>query len=79
MSAETGIARAGGWNLLVERLNRGLTQTEVARACGIAIGTLNRIESGRRPGNAAIAKRIADFYDARVTDVWPELAERAAA
>ena len=57
-------------NILAERLNRGLTITEVAEACDVARATLVKAEEGERPFPAQ-AKRIADFYGVKVTDIWP--------
>lgn len=52
------------------RMNRGLSRAAAARSIGIARGTLVSAECGHRIGEAQ-AKRIADFYDVRVTDIWP--------
>lgn len=57
-------------NILAERLNRGLSQTDAAEAIGVSRGTLDRAESGL-PVQAARAKLIADFYGCKVTDIWP--------
>ena len=57
-------------NLQAERLNRGLTIREAAEAAGVAPSVVARAENGQTlaPGNA---KRIADFYGLKVTDIWP--------
>ncbi len=57
-------------NLVGARLNKGLTQRQAAASIGINRGTLQAAESGDsvHPGNA---KKIADFYGVKVTDIWP--------
>lgn len=52
------------------RLNRGLSTRDAARKIGVSQAILLRAESGLgvRPQSA---KRIADFYDCLVTDLWP--------
>ena len=57
-------------NLIAERVNRGLSTTEAAEAMGIARGTLERAERGQSV-QVGSAKRIADFYEVKVTDIWP--------
>lgn len=56
-------------NLTVERVNRGLSLNEAAREIGVARGTLRRAENGEMP-KPSQAKKIADFYGVRVTDIW---------
>jgi transcriptional regulator with XRE-family HTH domain len=57
-------------NLRAERLNRGLSTREAAEAIGVSQAVLLRGERGEglRPRHA---KRVADFYELKVTDVWP--------
>jgi DNA-binding XRE family transcriptional regulator len=57
-------------NLTAERINRGLSVADAANEIGIARGTLVRAEAGEMP-KPALAKKIADFYGTRVTDIWP--------
>lgn len=57
-------------NIYVERINRGLTISEVAETCDVARSTLVKAEGGEMP-QPPQAKRIADFYGVRVTDIWP--------
>jgi len=63
-------------NLAAERLNRGLSLPKAAALIGVARGTLMRAERGEGV-QAESAKRIADFYEVQVTDIWP-VEERAA-
>lgn len=60
----------GGVNIVAERINRGLSLAQAAFEIGIARGTLVKAESGEMP-SPANAKRIADFYGCKVTDIWP--------
>ena len=57
-------------NLKAERLNRGLSTRDAAEKIGVSQAILMRAEDGRgvRPAHA---KRIADFFGVRVTDIWP--------
>lgn len=52
------------------RLNAGLTQRELSEQVGVPLQTVQRLEAGlgARPGNA---KKIADFFGVRVTDLLP--------
>jgi len=61
-------------NIQAERMNRGLSRRQAAAAIGIARATLIAAEEGRGIHEAS-AKRIADFYGAKVTDLWPVVDE----
>lgn len=58
------------------RLNRGLSLAALSAEIGVARETLRKVEEGHVPSPES-AKRIADFYEQRVTDIWP-VEERAA-
>lgn len=53
------------------RRDRGLTVGDVARGAGVNLRVVSRAEQGVEPreGNA---KRIADFFGVRVSDLWPD-------
>lgn len=56
--------------LKLMRYERGLTQAEVAQACGIAVGTLKALErGGTTEPHAPTAKAVADFYGVTVADL----------
>ncbi len=57
-------------NLVAERLNRGQSTRAAAEAIGVSRGTLERAERGERP-QPELAKKIADHYGVKVTDIWP--------
>lgn len=67
---------AAGLTLRAARLNRGLTTREVAETLKLSRGTVVRAERGEGV-YPATAKKLADFYDVQVTDLWP-VEERAA-
>jgi len=58
------------------RINRGLSLAAAAVEIGVARATLAATEDGHVP-SPDVAKRIADFYEQRVTDIWP-VQEKAA-
>jgi transcriptional regulator with XRE-family HTH domain len=53
-----------------ERLNRGLSQRALATECGVSLTTVQRLEDGRgaHPENA---KKVADYFGIKVTDLMP--------
>lgn len=65
-------------NITAERMNRGLTLKAAAEAIGVHRATLASVEAGGsvRPANA---KKIADFFGCKVTDLMPIGQERGAA
>lgn len=55
-----------------ERVNRGLTVETVCARLRIKPGSYRYYErTGGMPRDPAVAKRIADFYKVKVTDLWP--------
>jgi transcriptional regulator with XRE-family HTH domain len=58
-------------NLVAERINRGLSVLELAEQVGTSAMTIRRAESGERMPRPKVAKRIADLYGVKVTDIWP--------
>lgn len=50
------------------RYERGLTQADLIEATGISRGTIYNIEQGGVP-SPPIAKKLADFYGVKVTDL----------
>lgn len=66
-------------NLLALRLDKGMTQREVAAECGVSLTVVQRLEGGGN-ANPGKAKKVADFYGLKVTDLMPvEPAEDVAA
>jgi ribosome-binding protein aMBF1 (putative translation factor) len=64
-------------SLKAERLNRGLSLTAAADEIDVPLNVLARAESGEGMPHPANAKKIADFYGYKVTEVWPLDDERA--
>lgn len=58
-------------NLKAERLNRGLSLTAAADEIDVPLNVLARAEAGDGRPHPRNAKLIADFYEVRVTDIWP--------
>jgi DNA-binding XRE family transcriptional regulator len=58
------------------RLNAGLSLAASAAEIGVSRATLVAVEDGHVP-TPEVAKRIADHYEQRVTDLWP-VQEKAA-
>lgn len=58
------------FNMLEARINEGLTQRELAAACKVSLTVVQRLEGG---GTASprTAKRVADHFKIRVTDLMP--------
>lgn len=58
------------FNLLRERLNLGLSQRALAEACDVSLTVIQRLESGggATPANA---KKVADHFGIKVTDLMP--------
>lgn len=61
---------ADAFDASVERLNRGLSVRGLARECHVPEQAVRRLEAGERitPANA---KKIADFFGVKVTDLPP--------
>lgn len=59
------------FDFLAARLNAGLTQRELAKECGVSLTTIQRLEKGAAatPRNA---KKVADYFGVRATDLLPE-------
>jgi DNA-binding XRE family transcriptional regulator len=65
------------FDLRTARINAGLSQRELAAEVGVPYVTIQNLENGRgaRPSNA---KKIADHFDIKVTDLLPAEQSRAA-
>lgn len=65
-------------NLKVERLERGLTQEEIAAAANVAQSTWSRAERGLGISPSE-ARKIAVYLDRKPSEVWDFTGETAAA
>lgn len=61
-------------DLRAERLNRGMSQREFAKAAGVTQRVLQRAESRASKPHPASALKIADYLGVNVTDIWPAAA-----
>lgn len=57
--------------LIRERFDRGLTVEQAAKRMKVGIDVLRRAETGRHIPRPGSAKRIADFYDLKPSQIWP--------
>lgn len=64
-------------DLASERLDRGYSQRGLAQHLGISSNTYRRLEDGGRV-HPAIAKKVADYFGVKVTDLPAFREERAA-
>ena len=51
------------------RVSKKLTQTDVARACGVSPALISRLESGTRRGTLPVVLRIAAVLGVSVEDL----------
>ncbi len=58
-------------NLRGERLNRGLSAEDAANEIGISKQVLLNAENRQNTPRPETAKKIADLYGYKVTDIWP--------
>lgn len=63
-------------NLKTLRLNRGLSVAACAEGAGVPEHVVRHAETGGRP-RPENALLLADFYDCKVTDLWPITEESA--
>lgn len=58
------------FDLVEARLNKGLSQRDLAAQCDVALSTIQRLEDGKtaHPRNA---KKVADHFEVQVTDLMP--------
>lgn len=64
-------------DLAAERLNRGLSIRQLAEQAELTAPTVTRAEQGEaiHPNSA---KKLADFYGFKVTEIWPLPAKASA-
>ena len=65
------------FDLRTARINAGLSQRELAEVVDVPYVTVQNLERGRgaRPSNA---KKIADYFEIKVTDLLPTEQKEAA-
>jgi transcriptional regulator with XRE-family HTH domain len=58
------------FDVLAARLNQGLTQRQLAVACGVSLTVIQRLE-GDGGAHPRTAKKVADYFGVQVTDLLP--------
>lgn len=58
------------FDLVAARLDKGLTQRALAEELGIGRETIRRLERGLG-AHPSTAKKVADYFGVRVTDIMP--------
>lgn len=58
------------FDLTVARMNAGLSQRQLATKVGVGLETVRRLEAGAG-AHPANAKKVADYFEVRVTDLMP--------
>ncbi len=54
-----------------KRRDLGLNLEQAAAGCGVARGTLQRLEAGTGFPHPSTARKVATFYGLVASDVWP--------
>jgi DNA-binding XRE family transcriptional regulator len=60
------------------RFNEGLTPEQLGEACEVSGRTIRRLEEGIRP-SPSIAKKLADHFKVKPSEIWPLDKEKARA
>lgn len=58
------------FDLVLARVNAGLSQRDLAEAVDVSRGTIKALEDGGT-AHPANAKKVADFFGVQVTDLMP--------
>lgn len=56
--------------LIILRIKHGLTQIEMAKICGVSVGTYNMIENGKRRGSKAVWQQIQEYFNLDGEQMW---------
>ena len=70
MAEEDVILKKIGKRIRAKRLERNLSQQDLADKCGIEKANLSRIESGQVNLKVLTLRRIAQALRTRVRDIW---------
>lgn len=65
--------RPSGQLLRAHRMNRGLTQAELATKAGMNENYISSLETGRKRGGVRGWKRLADALEVEVMDFMPKI------
>lgn len=64
-------------NVRANRERLGWGQPELARASGVSIGTISRIENGKHEGRNHTIRQLADAFDVRFDELLPAMPQPA--
>jgi len=53
------------------RFNEGLTPEELGEKCEVSGRTIRRLEEGSIRPTPSIAKKLADHFEVKPSDIWP--------
>jgi DNA-binding XRE family transcriptional regulator len=53
------------------RFNQGLSPEQLGEVCEISGRTIRRLEEGTAHPTPAVAKKLADHFEVKPTDIWP--------
>lgn len=56
--------------LIKLRVDHELTQTDLAKICGVSVGTYNLIENGKRRGSKKVWQRIQEYFKLDGEQMW---------
>lgn len=56
--------------LIMLRVEHGLTQTDMAKICGVSVGTYNLIENGKRRGSKKVWQTIQTHFNLDGEQIW---------
>lgn len=65
--------RPSGLMLRAHRMNRGLTQVELAELAGMNKNYISALETGQKRGGVRGWKRLADALEVEVMDFMPKI------
>lgn len=67
--------------LIKLRVDHDLTQTDIAKKCGVSISTYNLIENGKRRGSKKFWQTLQVLFNLEGEQIWklqnPELTKKA--
>ena len=58
-------------SLAERRFNAGMSPEELGKACGVAGLTIRRIEDGATRPSPRVAKKLADHFGVKPSDLFP--------
>ena len=56
--------------LIKLRVDHDLTQTDMAKICGVSVGTYNLVENGKRRGSKKLWKAIQAYFKLDGEQMW---------